>query len=276
MVPITSNTLRVPGGEIAYEVRGSGPVLLMISGGSGSSSGYVGMADYLAQQYTVVLYDRLGGPKSPLREAQADMSIERHSHDAHLLLTKLGTEPVSVFGSSAGGLVGLDLLAHYPQLVRLLIAHEPTVPGVLSAFDASQAHQLALYRSEGVMAALQQSALDTPSAREAPEADVQLPPSDMQGALAKAEVLYQHTVPAILSYQPDFETLTSLSSKLVLAAGQSSRELATFVYQATEALARRLYIAVSTFPGDHISCVLHPRAFSSRLLAAVNEFGGNL
>jgi hypothetical protein len=126
------------------------------------------------------------------------------------------------------------------------------------------------------MAALQQSVLDTPSAREAPEADVQLPPSDMQGALAKAEVLYQYTVPAILSYQPDFEMLTTLSSRLVLAAGQSSRELATFVYQATEALARCLSIAVSTFPGDHIGCVLHPRTFSFHLLATVNEFGSNL
>jgi hypothetical protein len=50
---------------------------------------------------------------------------------------------------------------------------------LLPAFDASRAHQLALYRSEGVMAALQQSALDTPSAREAPEADVRLPPPDL-------------------------------------------------------------------------------------------------
>jgi predicted metalloenzyme YecM len=62
----------------------------------------------------------------------------------------------------------------------------------------------------------------------------------------------------------------------VLAVGQSSRELATFVSQATEALARRLSIEARTFPGDHIGCVLHPRAFSSRLLAAVNEFGSNL
>jgi pimeloyl-ACP methyl ester carboxylesterase len=55
MVPITFNTLRVPDEEIAYEVRGSGPVLLMISGGSGSSSGYASMADYLARQYSGAL-----------------------------------------------------------------------------------------------------------------------------------------------------------------------------------------------------------------------------
>lgn len=55
-----SETLKVPGAIIYYEVRGSGPVLLMMPGGPATGSVFREIARDLAPHYTVVTYDPRG------------------------------------------------------------------------------------------------------------------------------------------------------------------------------------------------------------------------
>ena len=55
-----TETLQVPDASLYYEVRGSGPVLLMIPGGPMDADGFKGIADRLADTYTVVTYDCRG------------------------------------------------------------------------------------------------------------------------------------------------------------------------------------------------------------------------
>jgi hypothetical protein len=43
MAPTTTDTLRVPGAHLYYEVRGSGPVLPLICGGSPTPPGTPGL-----------------------------------------------------------------------------------------------------------------------------------------------------------------------------------------------------------------------------------------
>jgi pimeloyl-ACP methyl ester carboxylesterase len=54
------NTLKLPGARLYYEVRGSGPALLLISGGPTDADVYAGLAPVLADKYTVVTYDPRG------------------------------------------------------------------------------------------------------------------------------------------------------------------------------------------------------------------------
>ncbi len=257
--------LRVPGAELAYECRGSGPLLLLIAGGSGNSSAFTGIANLLADQYTVVTYDRRGAGKSVLDDLSTDKSIERHGDDALALLGALTTEPAAVFGSSAGGLVGLDLIARYPEKVRLLVAHEPTVPGVCPAFDQSQERHLETALRNGALAAIAELTAETGGIDEEWEADVELPPSDPQAVTASAEMLFTQTVPAILRYRLDLPALAVASSKIVLAGGSVGHARDTPVYQCTAALAMRLGTEVVEFPGNHTGCISRPRAFARRL-----------
>src|SRR5205823_2060349 len=106
-------------------VRGNGPRLLLISGGPTDADIFVGLADQLADRYTVVTYDPRGNSRSSVDNPDADLSIERHADDAHHLLASFGDTPTLVFGNSSGALVGLDLATRYAQQVRTLIAHEP-------------------------------------------------------------------------------------------------------------------------------------------------------
>ncbi|MGV9778777.1 alpha/beta fold hydrolase [Streptosporangium sp. NPDC003464] len=138
MEPTKTDILKVPGAELYYEVRGSGPVLLLICGGIYDAAGYTGLAERLAGRYTVVTYDRRGNSRSPLAGAPERQSIEVHGDDAYRVLTAVGVtadEPAYVFGNSSGAVIGLELAARHPEQVRALVAHEPPVLGLLPDRD---------------------------------------------------------------------------------------------------------------------------------------------
>lgn len=125
MNTMKSNVLHVPGADLSYEVRGRGPLLLLIHGGGGSARSFDGIAHRLADQYTVVTYDRRGLSHSTLENPEEEQLVEMHSDGAHRLLKALlaDDEAASVFGSSGGAVEGLDLVARYPEQVSTLIAH---------------------------------------------------------------------------------------------------------------------------------------------------------
>ena len=55
----------VNGTELYYEVRGAGPPVLLIMGATGDGGHFDALADLLADEFTVVSYDRRGNGRSP-------------------------------------------------------------------------------------------------------------------------------------------------------------------------------------------------------------------
>ena len=98
----------------------------MISGGGGDAGYYSPVADRLADQLTVITYDRRGNSRST-RDANQDMIVAQQSADARSLIEALGTTPAFVFGNSGGAIIALDLAARYPAGLAAVIAHEPPV-----------------------------------------------------------------------------------------------------------------------------------------------------
>jgi pimeloyl-ACP methyl ester carboxylesterase len=120
-----TRTLEAPGASLYYEVRGSGPVLLMIPGGPMDAAGFAPLADALADRYTVVTCDCRGNSRSTAEGPKDDLTVGVFADDAHRLLTAVTSEPAFVLGSSGGASYGLDLVARYPEQVRTLVAHVP-------------------------------------------------------------------------------------------------------------------------------------------------------
>src|SRR5215831_7385493 len=123
---MAAHTLDVPGARLYYEQRGTGPLLLMI-GSPMDSTGFAGLADALADRYTIVTYDPRGIGDSSLEDTGQDVTPERQADDVRRLLSALGGGPADVFGSSGGAVVGLALVTAHPGQVRTLVAHEPPV-----------------------------------------------------------------------------------------------------------------------------------------------------
>jgi pimeloyl-ACP methyl ester carboxylesterase len=260
---IKSDTLRVPGASLYYEVRGSGPLLLMIAGGGGGGSGdWNGFVNHLTDAYTVVTYDRRGSLRSALDNPDEEIPLEIHSDDAHRLLAALTSEAAYVFGSSAGALVGLDLVARHPEQVHTLVAHEPPAHYLLPDTEQSQDDPLETYRREGGLAALRKFMAQGGMSHENREPGVEFPQVSKEG-VANADALFKYTFLAVRRYRLDFAALSAASTRIVLAGGSTGHESAA--YRCTIAVAEHMGTNVVEFPSNHMGYMTHPGAFAEQL-----------
>jgi pimeloyl-ACP methyl ester carboxylesterase len=269
-----SGTLQVPGASLYYEVRGSGPLLLMIAGGGGAGAGdWNGFVNYLTDAYTVVTYDRRSAFRSPLDTQVEDIPLEVHSDDAHRLLAELSTEPAYVFGTSAGALIGLDLVARFPWLVRTLVAHEPPAH-YLSPDTAQPEELLEVYRREGALAALKQFAIQVGINYENREPGVEIPQGNIEAAALAAAAFFKYTFLAVRRYRLDFAALSAAPTRIVVAGGSAGREYVG--YRCAVLVAEHLGTSVVEFPGHHTGYFTQPKAFAARLRDVLSDGPGKL
>jgi pimeloyl-ACP methyl ester carboxylesterase len=240
----------------------------MISGGGGGSTGFNGIVKSLADSYTCVTYDRRGASRSSLDDPDEDVSIELHSDDAHRLLAELATEPAYVLSSSGGALIGLDLVARYPDLVHTLVAHEPPAEYLLPKAEQLQEDPLEIYRREGALAALSSLVMQNGMSYENLEPGVELF-STREESAANAEALFKYTLPAVLRYRLNFAALLAAPTRIVLAGGSAGRDY--IGYRGASAVAERLGTTVVEFPSHHVGYMTHPKAFAERLRAVLGE-----
>ena len=267
--------LPIPGANIHYRVRGSGPMLLMLQGGDGDAEGMDGVADYLVVDHTVLSYDRRGLSRSTLDDTEQAIRLETHTDDVHNLLTALTSEPVLVFGASLGALIGLDLVARYPNQVRALVAHEPPAPELLpdeerAQVDRSRQDVEDTYHGEGVPAAMRKFAAVAGISFDDLEPGVKLPQPTPQRAANLAYFL-GHDAPAARRYRLDLDALKAAPARIVPAAGRASRD--KWTYRCVRALADRLGIEMVEFPGGHNGFISHPRAFAATLRGLIDKNG---
>jgi pimeloyl-ACP methyl ester carboxylesterase len=255
--PMTAKTemLKVPGASIYYEVRGSGPVLLMMPGGPADAGAFRRIAADLEVDYTVVTYDPRGLSHSTLDGPVNDERIVQvFADDAHRLLTATTKEPAFVFGSSGGAVIALELAAQHPEQVRMLVAHEPPAPALLPdpAHERAAMEEIVqTYRTAGIGPAMQKFMVQT-RIRSGPPPPGE-PTPEMREGMAQMkrnmDFWLGHYFLAISAYEPDFDALKAGSSRIVPGVGAESRgELAN---EGGLNLAKRLGTKAVVFPGAH-------------------------
>jgi pimeloyl-ACP methyl ester carboxylesterase len=289
MAATKTDMLKVPGANLYYEVRGSGPVLLLICGGVYDAAGYAGLADRLADRYTVVTYDRRGNSRSPLDGPREHQNIEVHGDDAHRVLNAVGVtadESAYVFGNSSGAMIGLELAVRHPGQVRLLVAHEPPLFELLPDRD----HWRAVIRDvedaflkEGPGAAGQALAAGlrmsggepvedeasgerrrVPGGEEAPLEEPDPETLEMMARLERnMEFFIGYEVPPFSRYVPDLAALQALPVRVVAASGEASEGEPP--NRAAAAVAERMGTRPVAFPGDHGGFGALPEAFAAKL-----------
>jgi pimeloyl-ACP methyl ester carboxylesterase len=269
-----TDTLRVPGVHLYYEVRGSGPVLLMIPGGPTDATAFADIATLLGDRYTIVTYDPRGLSRSRLDGPSEDQRmVEILADDAHRLLAAIRSEPAFVLGNSGGALVGLELAARHPEQVHTLVAHEPPALGLLpdgARHRAAMQEVYDTYRSVGVGPAMQKfvaaAGLDggpEPGAS-GPQSE---PTPEMREAMARMqgnmEFFLAHMLRALSDHDPDIAALKAASTRIVAAVGEASG--GQVAHEAGVALAERLGTKAVVFPGGHGGFSSHPVEFAERL-----------
>jgi pimeloyl-ACP methyl ester carboxylesterase len=117
----------VNGAELYHEVRGDGPPVLLVMGATGDGGHFDALADLLADEFTVISYDRRGNGRSPRPAGWVTTSPKEQADDAAALLAALGVGPAAAFGTSSGANFTLALIIHHPSAVRGAILHEPVM-----------------------------------------------------------------------------------------------------------------------------------------------------
>jgi pimeloyl-ACP methyl ester carboxylesterase len=261
----------VNGAELYYEIRGAGPPVLLIMGATGDGGHFDAFADLLADEFTVVNYDRRGYGRSRAPDGWQTTSPEEQADDAAALLDALGTGPAAVFGTSSGGNFALCLMVRHPGSVRGAILHEPGLYALVDDFDAVRAP----------FRAVVQKAMETGG----PPAAVQrfwcyvagddgwnrLSPALRERISATAGTLFEVELGTYELYLPNEQALAALSAPVRLLISEDS--LPVFAEIAGR-LGTQLAVKVTTTPGSHATYHEHPQELAELVRPFLREVGG--
>jgi pimeloyl-ACP methyl ester carboxylesterase len=269
--------LLVPGASLFYKMRGTGPLLFMLQGGDGDAESTDALADRLVDRYTILTYDRRGLSRSPLDPAVGSADLATHSGDAARLLAEVTDEPALVFGTSLGALLGLDLIAHHPDRVRRLVAHEPPATELLPERERddavrSQEEVEEIYRRDGIGAAMRQFMTISGVNFDDREPDVELPRPKPE-RIANLRFFLTYDAPAVRRYRLDRPALLAVATRIVPGVGSSSG--GSLAHNSAVALAELLGQALVEFPGGHSGFAFRPRAFAAVLDHSLTGSGGH-
>ncbi|MFM9443892.1 alpha/beta fold hydrolase [Streptomyces acidiscabies] len=251
-----------------YDTTGTGPTLLLIPGGAGHPMGLGPATEALAAHFTVVTYDPLGLAHGHLGEPVDDQRVEDWSEGARQVLDAVspGGEPAYVFGSSAGAVAALDLLARHPGRVRHVVAHEPPCVGVLpdgARQRAAFGEVCEVYRVAGLAAA--GARMTAVLAEQEPDALPEGQPLTREEELASPMAIsLAHVLGPFTSYTPPAGPPLS---RLTVAAGTESR--GQLLYRTAEFLATSRRSGFAEFPGGHLGIAQEPEAFAERLVGTL-------
>ncbi|QIE24974.1 alpha/beta fold hydrolase [Caballeronia sp. SBC2] len=261
----TSATIHTEGADIAYDVEGQGPLLLLVVGGNGDSRRFTRLSAQLADRYTVIRYDRRANFRST-GDTQIEMDMAQQGRDAAAIIRARGTEPAYVFGNSAGANIALKLTQDHPQLVRGLVDHEPPITDFLPETEATPWRKFFTrvydtYKTKGGAEAMK--LFNTSFVGLDLNASV---PGD-QGS--EFERFLAHEFNIINSFVPDLDALRRGGVPMVTARGQASSN--AFYAQTARELARQLPCPCIEMSGHHLSYATDPVVFANELNQILNS-----
>ncbi len=105
--------------EISYQLRGSGPKLVLISGVGYSGWFWNPLALLLEQDFTILQFDNRGAGKTT--HAPGPYTVAEMAVDTAGLMDALDFSGATVFGHSLGGFIAQELAVTRPDLVGSLI-----------------------------------------------------------------------------------------------------------------------------------------------------------
>lgn len=266
-------TIRINGTEIYHEVRGSGPPVLFIMGATGDAGHFETVADLLADEFTVLTYDRRGNGRSPRPAQWVTTSVEEQADDAAALLDALGLAPAAIFGTSSGGVIALCLLLRHPQAVRGAILHEPALYSLYDDPAGVQNTMTALV-TEGMASGGPPAALERFWRWVAGDANWEGLEDGLRGRMVTSVETAWGVERGASSYDlPDAETLAGI---MVPVQVLTSEQSLPFFGQAAGRLAERLHVPVSRTSGTHTPYLDHPRELTQAIRPFLRQVSGIL
>jgi pimeloyl-ACP methyl ester carboxylesterase len=269
--PATAGTLEVPGARLYYEVRGTGPLVVLV-GAPMDAAAFAPLAGLLATGHTVLTTDPRGVGRSPLDRPDQDSTPQARAGDLSRLITHLDAGPAMILGSSGGAVSALALAEAHPEQVRTVIAHEAPLIELLDDRERLRAQTedlIATYLAGDVTGAWKKFMA---------QANIPIPEmviEQMFGGERDPQVIadeqhwFAHELRPTVRWEPDAAVLRSTPARIVIGIGEDSAgELCD---RTSRALATVLGLEPTLFPGGHIGFADDPARFAPRLREILRE-----
>ncbi|WP_315094382.1 alpha/beta hydrolase [uncultured Cellulomonas sp.] len=261
----TATTLDVPGARLHYELRGSGPLVVLVAAPMDATS-FAPLADLLATDHTVLTTDPRGINRSTVDHPDRDSTPVDRAADLAALIRHVDAGPATVLGSSGGAVSLLALVERAPELVTTAIVHEPPLDELLpdhaDLFDRTE-QMITTYLTGDTRAAwLQFMAIGNLAIPDEVFELVFGTPREGQAA-ADEHFQFAHMIRHTVRFRPDVDALLAAPTRLVVGIGEEST--GQLCDRTSRALAGLLGIEPTLFPGDHIGYAEQPDAFAVRL-----------
>jgi pimeloyl-ACP methyl ester carboxylesterase len=106
--------------ELSYEVRGTGPRLLVLNGSGATRASSRPLLDTLSRSFTIAVHDQRGLGRTGLGRTSGDFSMADYARDGRALLDHLEWPEAAVFGISFGGMVAQEFAVTWPERITRL------------------------------------------------------------------------------------------------------------------------------------------------------------
>ncbi|MDV6012411.1 alpha/beta hydrolase [Haloechinothrix sp. LS1_15] len=266
----TAHTLRIPGATLHYEVRGDGPLVVLV-GAPMDATSFEPLADQLGTDHTVLTTDPRGINRSTLDDPEQDSTPQLRADDLSRLLAHLDAGPAAVLGSSGGAVSALALAQAHPEQVHTVVAHEPPLDDLLE--DSEQLHA----QTDDIIATYLAGDVTGAWAAFMEQAGIALPADaieDMFGGerdpqqVTDERFWFAHELRATTRWRPDLSALRAASTRIVVGIGEESA--GQLCDRTARALAAELDLEPEMFPGGHIGFVEQTEPFAARLRAVLH------
>lgn len=117
-------TVKIPDGELYYEVHGQGEPLILLHCGFFDSRNWKNQVGPFSKKFKVYLYDQRGF-------GQSSVPVAPHSpiEDLRVFMDSQGLQKASLVGHSLGSQIALDFAAVYPERVKKLVVMSASLDG---------------------------------------------------------------------------------------------------------------------------------------------------
>ncbi|NED95351.1 alpha/beta hydrolase [Phytoactinopolyspora alkaliphila] len=264
-VPVSAATLEVPGARLHYEVRGQGPLAVLV-GAPMDAASFAPLADLLATDHTVLTTDPRGINRSSVADPDQDSTPEMRADDLARLISHLDLGPAVVLGSSGGAVSALALVQARPDLAHTVVAHEPPLIELLE--DREERHA----GTEEIISAWFAGDHVGSWRKFMANANIHMPEEVFEmmfagepdpQALADTNFQNAHMLRPTTLWRPEIAALRAASTRIIVGIGEESTD--QLCDRTSRALASELGIEPTMFPGDHIGFAGDPDRFVTRL-----------
>jgi pimeloyl-ACP methyl ester carboxylesterase len=205
--------------------QGNGPLLILIQGGGGTGNAFDKSISSLSRFYKVVAYDRRGNGASTVEKPMMLNPLES-ARDIVAIIKAMGYEKASLFGTSSGGILALQVAQSYPEHVDSMVIHEAPIVSILPGEHIKRVDSgysvFQIYLEKGAQAALQVFRASV-SGKE-PEAVPSDVATDITSQTHRLDYFFRHEFLVFITYTPNLHMVKASKVPIATVEGVESKE----------------------------------------------------